>query len=149
MPLAGGDGIIPYRRDDKWILLGSDNSEAECPAKEDPAPGRPGWDVRPFTRVTGAVCRRGNAGGSLDGIVERRSAGPNESIGGRKHRRRWRCYFFLQVNIVNYVMVPKKSFLCKGLAVPDSGPSVGGHSRGALPAAGVAAAGVAAAPQAV
>ena len=137
MPLAGWDGglIIPYRRVDKWILLGSDHSEAECPAKEDPAPGRPGWDVRPLTRVTGAICRRGNAGGSLDGIVERRPVGPNESIDGRKLRRRWCNYFLCRFDIVSYGMVPKKSFLCKGLAVPDSGPSVRGHSRGALPAA--------------
>ena len=87
--------------------------------------------------------------GLLDGIVERRPAGPNESIDGRKLRRRWCYYFLCRFDIVSYVMVPKKSFLCKGLAVPDSGPSVRGHSRGALPAAGVAAAGVAAAPQAV
>ena len=110
-------------------LLGSDHSEDECPAEEDPAPGRPGWDVRPLTRVTGAICRRGNAGGSLDGIVERRPVGPNESLDGR-----WCNYFLCRFDIVSYGMVPKKSFLCKGLAVPDSGPSVRGHSRGALPA---------------
>ena len=115
-------------------LLGSDHSEAECPAEEDPAPGRPGWDVRPLTRVAGAICRRGNAGGSLDGIVERRPVGPNESIDGRKLRRRWCYYFLCRFDIVSYGMVPKKSSLCKGLAVPDSGPSVRGHSRGALPA---------------
>ena len=49
-------------------------------------------------------------GGSLDGIVERRPVGPNESIDGRKLRCRWYYYFLCGFDIVNHVMVLKKSF---------------------------------------